>query len=273
MEIPVHIITLTPQAPPVQELKEQLVAQGITAILSSGVDGRKEMPPLQEGESINQHRSLKMRMIELTPSEVGCYLSHYRIIKKAYQSGIPEVCILEDDVLIEKDFKRILQEIEGLPDEVEFMRLMGLKQHKRKLISLLDHTHWLTRPIKGLCGTQGYVINRIGMQKVIEAGASISEPIDKFFDHFWNIPLKSYSIEPHLIWERPRTSSSITKSFKKPSVKSINIRHRRIKLTNSTLRRIYISKNWNHFHPSTKTKIPQGKTQHIRIYKTHRNRS
>jgi glycosyl transferase family 25 len=142
---------------------------------------------------------------------------------------------------------------------------MGLKQHKRKLISLLDHTHWLTRPVKGLCGTQGYVINRIGMQKVIKTGASISEPIDKFFDHFWDIPLQCFCVEPHLIWERPRIKTSVKKQSRGDACKPLKnrIRKHQIKLTRSFRRKLYMLTQISRFFPSQKSFKKTGKTTRI----------
>jgi len=265
MEIPVHIITLNPKAAPVQKLKGQLAAQGITANLFPGVDGRKEMPPLQEGESINQHRSLEMRMIELTPSEIGCYLSHLRAIKKAYNTGLSRICLLEDDVLVEDTFCAILSEVETLPEEVEFVRLMGLKVHKRKIVSSLGNTHRLTRPVKGLCGTQGYVVNRAGMKKIIERGSEISEPIDKFYDHYWDIDLHSYAIEPHLIWERVADFSTIAKQSRGNATKPLDkrIKKHQVKLSRGNRRRIYMLRHWNEFAGASKPKGKQGRTERI----------
>lgn len=262
MNIPVQIITLAPESAPVQELLKQLVKQGIAANTSLAVDGQKEMPSLLPEESINQTQSLKIRLIELSPSEIGCYLSHLRLIKKAYAENIPRLCILEDDVLIENSFKQVLSKIKELPNEIEFVRLMGLKLHKRKILSPLGDSHKLTRPVKGLCGTQGYVINRKGMELVLACGNTISEPIDKFFDHYWDIPLRCYCVEPHLIWERPRTPSSITRGNASKSLLK-RIRRHQIKLTRSFRRRIYILRQITDFTPASKPTEKPGKTDRI----------
>jgi len=265
MQTPVYIITLNPKAKNTLELEESLSAQGINAHLFPGVDGRNEMPPLEKNETINQKKSLAMRFVELSSTEVGCYLSHLRAIKGAYYAGLEKICILEDDVLIENTFSETLSEIEKLPGKVEFIRLMGLKNHKRKIISPLDKTHNLIRPIKGLCGTQGYVVTRSGMKKIISHGNLISEPIDKFYDHFWEIDLHCYAIEPHLIWERSNNTSSVIKPAQSlptnPIIKTI--KKTKIKWSRSAQHYFYIFQHSNLFLPATKVKEKQGKTKRI----------
>lgn len=265
MNVNIKIITLNPESANVQELRRQLAEQGLQSTCFPGVDGRKGMPELEPDESINQARSLKMNLIEMTSTEVGCYLSHLRVINEAYKAGTPRLCVLEDDVLIENTFKSVLLKILELPDEVEFVRLMGLKMHKRKLVIKLDESNYLTRPVKGLCGAQGYVINRAGMKKVIDVGCNISEPIDKFFDHYWDIPLKCYGIEPHLIWERPRKGSSVAKQSRDHASKPLgkSIQKHLVKLVRGFRRRSYMMKHWREFSPATRPTKKLGRTERI----------
>ena len=271
MKTAIVIITLNPNSEQVQELSSFLESQGLTFKLEKGVDGRKSFPNLEKDEYVDQKKSLKMQQVKLTQSEVGCYLSHFRTIKKAYNENLDQVCILEDDVLIEPDFKKVLSLVEKLPDEFEQVRLMGLKRHKRKNVCEISTSHRLVRPVKGLCGSQGYVLNRRGMKKILQYGGIISEPIDKFYDHFWEIDLKSYCIEPHVIWERPIIKSSIIKSSiikasRSEATKPIGklLKKHIAKLQRGLKRRLYIFKHWNDFFPAKKPANAMGRTARIR---------
>lgn len=266
MKTSIAIITLNPTSEQFQELLGLLSGQGLNAKIVEGVDGRKNFPSLEGEESLNQNRSLKTQLVELTKSEVGCYLSHFRTIQNVYNKGLERICILEDDILIEPDFKEVLNATEKLPDEVEHVRLMGLKRHKRKEVCKLNKNYQLTRPVKGLCGTQGYILNRSGMKKILQNGSTIAEPIDKLYDHFWEIDLKSYCIEPHVIWERPIVESSIVKLSRDKAAKPFSkfLRKHIIKLRRCFKRRAYILRHWNDFFPSTKPAVPMGKTARIR---------
>lgn len=266
MKITIVVITLNPASEQVQELLNLLAKQNLKAVVTMGVDGRKGFPPLEDSEKMDQNTALNKQLIELTASEVGCYLSHFRTIKNAYSENWERICILEDDVLIEPDFKEVLDAIEKLPDEFEHVRLMGLKRHKRKSLFKMGKHHQLTRPVKGLCGTQGYVLNRRGMEKIIRQGNDITKPIDKFYDHFWEIDLQSYCVEPHIIWERPIIRSSILKLSRGKAAKPIakRLRKHAIKLQRGFKRRIYIMKHWNDFFPAKNSTGTIGKTARIR---------
>jgi glycosyl transferase family 25 len=266
MSIPIRIITLNPESDPVRELRDELKKQGFDSETSLGVDGRNGTPALIDDEVIDQEESLKMRMVELRNAEIGCYLSHYRLVKKAFEQQYERICILEDDVLIESSFADVLQAIDDLPSTFEFVRLMGLKRHRRKTLQALTPEHHLIRPHKGICGTQGYVINRIGMQKVIAAGKRIAEPIYKFYDHFWDYGLECFGVEPHTIWERSNTQSTIEKESRTQATKALDKRIRKnlIKLIRSGRRRIYISKRLSQFYPASKQAGRIGNTERIR---------
>lgn len=266
MKTTIAVITLNPDSKKVHELLSLLADQDLRYEVVLGTDGREKFPPLEEGESLDQSKSLKMQLVELTTSEVGCYLSHFRTIKNAYDEGLERICVLEDDVLIESDFKKVLSLIEKLPDEIEHIRLMGLKRHRRKNVCKVGENHRLTRPVKGPCGAQGYVLSRCGMEKVLQHGHVISEPIDKFYDHFWNTNLKSYCIEPHIIWERPIVESSIIKASRDKATKPLGKRLQKhlIKLQRGFKRRMHIFRHWNDFLPAEKAKIVVGRTARIR---------
>ena len=255
-----YIITLNPGGERAQKLLQSVQRQGINAAFFPAVDGRQGMPELLEGESIEQQRSMNQRLTHLSGSEVGCYLSHLRAIRLAYESGFAHACILEDDIDIEPAFGQVLTLLLDQPEQREFIRLMGLKRQRRKILEKIGGEHTLTRPLKGVLGTQGYLINRAGMLKVLTCGSAIAKPIDKFYDHFWESDLQAYCVEPHLIWEQPNTSSiAHTLNEKSPSLWQYLI-YKGNKFWRSVRRRIYLRRHRQAFFPAEKSKQKMGKT-------------
>lgn len=217
--VPCWIITLHPESEGVRALMESLAAQGVNAELFPGVDGRHAMPALNADEFLDVQKTRRRHLCEMTNSEVGCYLSHLRAIKKGYALGYQKLCILEDDVEVEPEFGPALAEIATLPEQVEFVRLMALRVRKRKIVqSMLQGSHQLTRPERGVLGAQGYVVNRSAMAKIIQYACNIFEPIDKVYDHYWEFGLHQYGVEPHLLWERPHKSSILKSNVKRSRV-------------------------------------------------------
>ncbi|MFA7386712.1 MAG: glycosyltransferase family 25 protein [Thiohalobacteraceae bacterium] len=209
MSIPCWVISLDPTAPTASALGQSLADQDVEYRFIPAVDGRQQ-PPLLEGKEVLDARKALLRHGRLLRgAELGCYLSHYRALQRAWDEGLERVCLMEDDVGLEADFSRVLAGIEALPDDVEFVRLMALRIRSRKILSLLSgcDRHRLVRPERGWCGTQGYVVNRAGMRKILDTAWRIYEPIDKFYDHFWEYDLRHFGVEPHVIFEHEHASS------------------------------------------------------------------
>ena len=255
---PCWIITLNPEHDHVVYLLKQLRDWGFDPELFPGVDGRKQMPSLFPDEQVAQKITRSRHLCELTSSEVGGYLSHLRAIKRAYSQGFDRVCILEDDVGLEPSFESVVKEVFGLPEKVEMVRLMALKVRKRKIVEYFSNgQHQLVRPERGWCGGQGYVLNRRGMEKIIKAGSSIFEPIDKFYDHFWEYDLRLYGVEPHLIWEMSRPSNILKSNVAQSRVPWwLYWLHPFNKLWRSLKRHAYLMQHKSEFYPA---ELPQGK--------------
>lgn len=206
---PCWIISLNPESASATILSQALSAQGVAHEFFPAVDGRKGTPPLQGREHLDVRQSLLRHRRLLNGAEIGCYLAHYRAVGKAWAAGLERICIIEDDVVPEHAFAATLTALEHLPADVEMVRLMALRIRRRKQLSPLPglDSHHLVRPERGWCGTQGYVLNRRGMEKILERGWNIFEPIDKFYDHFWEYDLRQFGVEPHLLYEIEHPSS------------------------------------------------------------------
>lgn len=263
------VISLDDQGTQAQELFSVLNAQGVDAKLFPAVDGRKERPALEGNEVLDEKEAKIRHKRSLTSSEIGCYLSHYRSVKQAYDQGYDRVCILEDDVLLEPDFGQCLNKLIELPDEYEMIRLMALKVRARKVIEPLfeDNSlaHEIVRPERGWCGAQGYVLSRSGMKKIIDFASRIYEPIDKLYDHFFEFDLRLFGIEPHIIYERvcESTVSKKPKTLPKMSFWDVCMFHL-YKGFRSFLRHAYLRKYKDDFYPTHKPNRRTGNTQRMK---------
>lgn len=203
------IITLDKDKDNVKKLQQDLEAQGIESAIFPAVDGRQGPPELQDGESVAQLKALVNRKAPLTSSEMGCYFSHIRLIRQAFESGESHVFILEDDVVLEDDLQPLIHAITQLDEHFHLVRLMSLKVRKRKVLKNLTGNYQLVRPVRGALGTQGYILNRQGMSRILEHGSEMTMPIDKLYDSFFLFDLNCYSVEPHAIYELAHQSSII----------------------------------------------------------------
>lgn len=264
MSIQARIITLNPQNPVALALLESLNSDGIEAQLSTAVDGRTAFPTLLSGEKVCQQQSLLNRKSELTASEVGCYLSHYRLVKQAYDQQLSHICIFEDDVAVAPGLGEVIRSVCALGDQAHMVRLMSLKLRKRKLVAPLTADHQLARPLRGALGTQGYVLNRQGMQRIVSAGANISMPIDKFYDSFFLFDLHCFYVEPHVVYEID-SSSTVAKRYTELDKRLwVRLGWRLNKLKRSLRRKWHYLSHKNDFEPANKPPATIGKSNRLR---------
>lgn len=264
MSIAAWIISLNPDTDAVQSLLASLQQEGIDARIFPAVDGRHQMPALLPGETLSQTRALIYRKAPLTRSEVGCYLSHLRAIRNAYEQGLSHACIFEDDVVIEPGLGALLHALVALDADAHLVRLMELKIRKRKIVQPLGAGFTLTRPQRGALGAQGYVLNRTGMKKIIDASHPLYMPFDKLLDSFFLFDLHCFSVEPHAIYERLHPSSIIKTRGILDRRPWVVVAWHLNKLYRSLRRRLHYLAHRSEFDPAEKPVQVQGKSERIR---------
>ncbi|BFM05925.1 glycosyltransferase family 25 protein [Halioxenophilus aromaticivorans] len=233
------IITLNRQVETAGNLFRDIQQQGLPCQWFAGVDGRQEKPALQGREFYNLDRALTRHRQELTVSEIGCYLSHYRAVQQAYEQGYEFACILEDDVVIEDNFATVVREL--MAEDLELVRLMALKLRRRKVVKTLASGCLLTRPERGVLGTQAYLFNRRGMQKFLDHAWDMYEAIDHVLDHFFLFDVAQHAVEPHIAYERVRPTNvqkTPCNRCQKPNLWQ-KLRHHPAKLSFSRKRHAY----------------------------------
>ncbi|MBQ0758070.1 MAG: glycosyltransferase family 25 protein [Zhongshania sp.] len=258
------VISLNPTAENTQKLLADLNRQGIDAEVFPAIDGRAGMPPLEGGERILGNLAMVRHGKRLTASELGCYLSHLRAVKKAYNNDYQGVCLIEDDVVIEDQFGDVYRSV--LDKDLDMVRLMSLRIRKRRVIEPLVGGHHLVRQERGGLGTQVYVLNRVGMKKFIDYAEGIYEPVDKVFDHFFLFDLNVFAVEPHVAYELVH-ETSVLKSSNTTADRPL-LWHRLVfhpvKFWFSLHRHFYRFSHWRDFSGATLPERKVGKTERAR---------
>ncbi|MBD2859379.1 glycosyltransferase family 25 protein [Spongiibacter sp. KMU-158] len=258
------VISLNVQAENTQKLLIDLAEQGLEPTIFPAVDGRKQRPELQPDERFSEFLAMVRHKHILTNSELGCYLSHLRGVRKAYDSGYDYVCLIEDDVVIEPRFAEVVNCL--MDDELDLVRLMALKVRRRKILKDLVGEHQLVRPERGTLGTQAYLMSRAGMKKFLDHGSVIYEQIDGVYDHFFLYNLNMYCVEPHVCYELDNGSNIArfnTENVKKPSFVQRLLFHP-VKLWFSLRRHYYLNRRRSEFYPAEMPVNNPGKSPRMR---------
>ncbi len=116
--------------------------------------------------------------------EIGCALSHYRIYERMIKESVPYFCVLEDDVVLTKDFPKQLAEVEK-----------WLDGKQPQVVLLSNHTKerqegWGIYPTKRDMFTEGYVITLPAAKALLQANLPMQTPCDH-----WGRWVKSGAIQ------------------------------------------------------------------------------
>lgn len=134
----------------------------------------RELPEAERMRHVNQFRwwCVVGRKIEM--GEIGCAVSHYRIMQRMVEQNIPCACILEDDVEIHSNFKETLDKVEkwitpSLPQVVLLSNHTNEPESGDEIISVS----------RGVC-TEAYVLTIAAARALLKANYPIRTQCDRW---------------------------------------------------------------------------------------------
>lgn len=186
----IHLPRSTERANLVQKLVEKLP----NAKVLDAVDGR-EMPE-NERQSIIKEALYEPRYpFGVTPSELGCFLSHRKVWQQIGSSSATVSVVVEDDIALLPGFEETLEAVLCAADEFSFIRF-PLKD--REVPALLKSTGKGTifRPeIIGL-STGMYVIGRDAAAQLLARSEKIDRAIDAWLQMRWETGIDNHAVWP-----------------------------------------------------------------------------
>ena len=187
-------------------VQKQLNAAGIRCTRFRAIDGYKlaftdadkTVDKLQRNKnytvSYNNRQIICLDTKNTTFSlgEIGCACSHIEIWRKVANRETDIAIIFEDDVILEKDFKKKMYKfLNDLPKDWDMAFLgVGRRRDKygkypcigdifRDLDNVVDHPYTAKiQPTNRVYGMYGYVINRKGAIKLLKLVKTLDFPID-----------------------------------------------------------------------------------------------
>lgn len=138
---------------------------------------------------------------DLTPGELGCFLSHKKLYEKICNDNLESAVILEDDVILHEDFPKILQSLSAHQNHFDIVRFLGspkvMKRGGRKLISL-DDIYWLIRMPTAPGGAHATLVTKAGAQKLLKHMQCNAYPIDTLLGRGWETGIEALAVHPGL---------------------------------------------------------------------------
>ena len=190
--MPCYVIGLADVPERRRSLLTALASLGIVAQFWPAVDGRRGRPKLRPGERLRSRAA--NRMLGYSPlanREIGCFLSHYRLLVHAYNAGHTRIVILEDDAAPDKQLANTLRAIAQLDASFGLVHLDATAPHANYVRRLMA-AHYSGFPLGNgielwpgqvtgrdqLWGTHGLVLHRQTIALLLDRLIPIYRPYD-----------------------------------------------------------------------------------------------
>jgi glycosyl transferase, family 25 len=145
----------------------------------------------------------------LSPSEIGCYTSHFKMWEWLAGSDYDQAIIFEDDVIV--DWSAITKIVVNNLEEygINLLKLhisypFHWKIVKYKCFSPNFH---LIRPVGTALGAIGYILTKTAAQTLVSNYAVIAAPVDWVLARYWEHRITGYCIFPFPVLERQGPST------------------------------------------------------------------
>ncbi len=143
----------------------------------------------------NSAKVKKLLGFELTPNELGCFLSHKKAWQECINANQPTI-VFEDDFYLLPDFEKAIHFLMNECADWEAVRLQGLSSVPQEEIFKSDGMS-MVRNIGDAVGATAYMIKPSAAKKLIEAASDIYEPLDHFLEHRQKHHLEFLAISPY----------------------------------------------------------------------------
>lgn len=156
---------------------------GLDVVRLPAVDGRKKDPE----ELRNMRPTLSERhfwLKEMTPGEMGCYLSHLKAWNALLETKDEWALIMEDDLFVRENAKDFISDESWIPEGVDLIQMTASKEPAEELREkdfkmAIGKDARLVKVLKwGNMGTVAYMINRKGAAAMISISKKILGPVD-----------------------------------------------------------------------------------------------
>lgn len=186
------------------------------------VDGSKlEQTPVE----YKPKKVKKLQGYELTPNEIGCYLSHKKAWQRCVEGGIPTL-VLEDDFVLSADFQNVLMTVLSEMTQHGFIRLQGLYEVPYQEILNIAGVS-LVKNQGDAVGATAYLLRPEIAKILIMHSANIYEPVDHFLEHYQKHSLEFLAIRPYPV-DITRAKSTIADRSERSPVKGLRKRFRSV---------------------------------------------
>ena len=168
---------------------------GKTALEWRFLDAVRGSALAQAPKEYNAAKVKRLLGFELTPNEIGCFLSHKKAWQACLDSNRPTL-IFEDDFRLLPHFEHAIDVLINRYQDWNAVRLQGLHAVHQEPIASFEEID-IVRNSGDAVGATAYLIKPDVAKRLIEASNDMYEPLDHFLEHVQKHHIPFLAIRPY----------------------------------------------------------------------------
>jgi glycosyl transferase family 25 len=208
---PIFVINLATSPERRRACAEHLTRLGLTPTFVDAVDGRT-MSDAEIAALVDEDGRLRRAPKPLSKAEVGCYLSHWKVLETIVAEGLPQALVMEDDLMAGEALPAVLDALAAAALPPYDMIKLGISEPQTKpFTAILPLTGGaeLVRHHNVVNSNLAYVITRAGAERFLRYGRPIRYPVDVAMNRAWRHGMDILGVRPWPVLPNPAFASTI----------------------------------------------------------------
>lgn len=202
---PIYVINLDRDVERMTSLAVSLKSLGLDYVRVPAVLG-KEIAGWEKHVDAGRY-GVRNRNVMPRPGEVGCYLSHLKVMEEFLRTDAPWCVILEDDVEVLPECVEVLEAL-GRMDEWDMVKLFNFHGGLPVRKCALGNRHDLVVHLTRTTSAAAYAVNRRAAEILLKTMLPITEQLDHAHDRPWETGLRVRGVRPMPVTLAPISATS-----------------------------------------------------------------
>jgi len=178
-----------------QNMERQFSALGLEGERLEATDG--QTLSAQDRALVDDQKRRRITPYPLSDNEIGCWLSHRRVLRAIADGSAAMAAVVEDDAALAPEFPRVLEAIERQGPNFDFIFLHRKFKNNEIFVpcrALLPGLS-LGRVGPAHMGAIAYIASREGARKFLEYAPRLAHAFDKEIHRYWANGFDIYGLE------------------------------------------------------------------------------
>ncbi|MGE3623818.1 MAG: glycosyltransferase family 25 protein [Bdellovibrionales bacterium] len=178
-----------------QNMARQFSSAGLAFESAEAIDGRQLTDA--DRRLVDHERRRRITPYPLSDNEIGCWLSHRRVLQKIADDNIPMAAVVEDDAVLAPDLSGVLAAIEKQAPVFDFIFLHRKMKTGEIFVPTMELVPGLRLGRVGPAhmGAIAYVVSSRGAKRFLAYAPRFVHAVDKEIHRYWANGLEIYGLE------------------------------------------------------------------------------